>query len=221
MKFIQKIIAVAVILVIAAACSKERHGVDSEVENEEKNGIGAASDKDAETDSSSTQNGSVAQDKNENAATAQQGKGDVDFVLAAADGGLLEVQLGELAQRNGSSREVKEFARTMTIDHGKANDELRSLANKVNISLPSGLSEKSQQKYDELAQKKGADFDDAYGKTMVADHQETIEKFRVEANNGQRQEIRDWAAAKIPNLEHHLEMAQKMNNGGNDSGNGH
>jgi len=44
---------------------------------------------------------------------------------------------------------------------------------------------------------------------MVADHEETVEKCRGDANNGQRQEIRDWAAAKISNLEHHLEMAEK------------
>ena len=108
----------------------------------------------------------------------------------------------------------------MTIDHGKANEELKSLASKLNIDTPKGLSEKSQQKLNELAQKKGKEFDEEYTKMMVADHQQTIEKFRAEATNGHRQEIRTWAEAKIPNLEHHLEMAQKMDSGGNGSSRG-
>ncbi len=45
---------------------------------------------------------------------------------------------------------------------------------------------------------------------MVTDHEETIERFKSVANNGQQQEIREWAAAKVPNLEHHLEMATQM-----------
>jgi len=217
MELIKKIIALAVIVLVTAACSREaQNGVDSPAEEDDPNGIGAAKDTDAKAEKNA-QNDSVAGARDVNASSTQQGKSDVDFVLAAADGGLLEVRLGELAKQKGSSKDVKDFARSMTIDHGKANEELKSLAKKANISIPEGLSEKSQQKYNELAQKKGADFDAAYAKMMVADHQETIDKFRAEASNGQHQEIRDWAAAKIPTLEHHHEMAQKMDNGGVDT----
>ena len=53
---------------------------------------------------------------------------------------------------------------------------------------------------------------------MVTEHQETIEKFQTEAKNGERTEIKNWAEAKIPTLEHHLEMAEKMNSGESPQG---
>ncbi len=140
MKVTKKIVALAVVVLVATACSKEnRHGVDSQVENNEKNETGTAreSGKDGQSDS-------VTNEKNDNATTLQRENGDTDFVLAAADGGLLELRLGELAKQNGSSPEVKEFAQTMIVDHGKANGELKDLAKRANIHVPDRLSEKSQ-----------------------------------------------------------------------------
>jgi putative membrane protein len=217
MKLIRTILSLVVMILIIAACSRDaRHGVDSQDENDDKNGVGVARDNDDEADTTA-RNDSVSRENNSSNTNTRQPHDDADFLIAAADGGMLEVQLGELAKQNASSADVKEFARTMTIDHGKANAELKNLASKLRIDVPTRLSEKSQQKYNELSQKKGKEFDDAYSKLMVQDHQETIEKFRAESNNGQQHEIRTWAEAKIPNLQHHLEMAQKMNNGGNAS----
>jgi putative membrane protein len=199
---IKKSVAIVAIILMVTACT--RHGVDSQ------------NDDNSETESVNSANASEKNDtvsSPDNQSNNQQGKSDADFVLAAADGGMLEVRLGELAMKQASSPNVQAFAKTMTIDHGKANEELKTIATKLNISVASGLSAKSQQKYDDLAQKKGGEFDKAYAGLMVSDHQETIEKFRTEANNGQQTEIRNWAEAKIPTLEHHLKMAERINAG--------
>ncbi|HMG91586.1 MAG TPA: DUF4142 domain-containing protein [Chryseolinea sp.] len=150
------------------------------------------------------------EDKDVNTGNIEQSKSDSEFVLAAADGGLLEARLGELALTKALSPEVKSFAQSMVTDHGKANEELKILASKSNISIPEKLSATSQEKYDAIAQKDGEDFDRAYAEAMVADHKETIENFHVEADKGSESEISDWAEAKITILEHHLMMAQKM-----------
>ena len=41
---------------------------------------------------------------------------------------MAEVELGELAQERAQGEAVKEFARRMVEDHGKANDRLVSIA---------------------------------------------------------------------------------------------
>ena len=154
---------------------------------------------------------SVNQDeKNVNTGNIEESKTDAEFVLAAADGGMLEARLGDLALTKALSPEVKSFAQAMVTDHGKANEELKNLASKLNISIPETLSTASQEKYDAIAQKDGEDFDRAYAEAMVADHTKTIENFYVEANKGSESEITDWAEAKVPILEHHLTMAKKM-----------
>src|SRR5688572_3517319 len=99
---------------------------------------------------------------------------DAEFAVTAADGGLLEVQLGLLAQHNSLSPEVKKLGKMMVDDHTKANEELRNLASKRGISLPERMSEKNQEKYDDFVKKTGSDFDKAYTEFMVKDHKEDI-----------------------------------------------
>jgi putative membrane protein len=133
---------------------------------------------------------------------------DTRFAVDAADGGMMEVELGKLAQTNASLPQVKDFGKMMVDDHSKANDELKALAQQKNISLPSALSEDKRKKYDDLAAMKGRDFDKAYTDFMVSDHKEDIEAFKKEAEKGADADIKAWAGGKVPVLEHHLEMAQ-------------
>src|SRR5215208_2815496 len=58
------------------------------------------------------------------------------FIMEAAQGGIAEVELGRLATDKAQTDAVKQFARRMVADHGKANDELKSLAQSKNITLP-------------------------------------------------------------------------------------
>jgi putative membrane protein len=123
---------------------------------------------------------------------------------------MLEVQLGQLALTKAASPKVKEFAQSMVDDHGKANEELKSLAQTKNITLPSTLSDEKQKDYNKLAEKSGAEFDKAYSEFMVKDHKDDISKFKKAAENAKDGDIKSWAAGKVPVLEHHLSMAEAI-----------
>lgn len=208
MKFLSKIIAFTVIVAVAGACGRDaRNGTDSQSEKGTQTGLGAEPKTNSE---SAIGNSSTTQDST---SANSYPTSPTQFVVTAADGGLLEVRLGELANRNGSSAEVKEFGRTMVSDHQKTNSELLNLANELNISVPDALSEKSQRKYDDLAKKNGSDFDTAYATMMVSGHLETIQLFRTASNISVEPTLREWAGAKLPHLEHHLQMAQRLTDG--------
>ena len=166
--------------------------------------LAAACGKKVETDSAE-----IAEDQNEEKFDSTKVEDDTEFAVKAADGGMLEVKLGELAQSNGSSAEVKKFGQQMITDHGKAGSELQSLAQQKNISIPGTLSDDNQKKYDDLATKTGSDFDKAYSEFMVKDHKEDIDMFQDEADNGKDAELKSWAAEKLPTLKHHLMMAEE------------
>jgi len=151
----------------------------------------------------------VAEDQNE-AKFDERMEDDTEFAVAAADGGMLEVQLGELAQRNGMSSTVKDFGKMMVDDHSKANDELKSMAQAKNITLPTSLSSDKQDTYDDLAKKTGKEFDQAYADLMVKDHKKDIDEFKEEAEDGKNADLKSWAAGKVPTLEMHLQKAQAM-----------
>lgn len=128
------------------------------------------------------------------------------FAKKAAEGGIMEVQLAQIALKNATSPAVKKHAQMMVTDHGKANAELKTLAASKNITLPAVLSEDKQKKVNDLKAKKGAEFDKAYSDFMVEDHKEDIDLFKKEAENGKDAEIKSWAAGKLPTLQSHLQM---------------
>ncbi|MFL5764132.1 MAG: DUF4142 domain-containing protein [Bacteroidia bacterium] len=133
---------------------------------------------------------------------------DVDFMVNAADDGMFEVQMAALAEKKSTDPKVKEFAAQMKKDHSKANEELKSLAAKKNVTLPTKISNKKQDKFDKMNKLEGKDFDDEYSEAMVSDHKDAIDMFQKEADNGKDGEMKAWAAGKIATLKHHLQMAQ-------------
>jgi putative membrane protein len=151
----------------------------------------------------------AAEDQNDEKFEDSKTDDDADFAVEAADGGMLEVQLGTLALTKASSPEVKQFAQMMVDDHSKANNELKAIAQQKNISLPTVLGDDHQKKYDNLNEKAGADFDKDYIDLMVKDHKDDIKEFEDEGNDGKDAEIKSWAAGKVATLRHHLEMAER------------
>ena len=134
--------------------------------------------------------------------------GDSAFVTKAAQGGMAEVKLGELASEKGASAEVKDFGRQMVTDHGKANDELKQLAGSKGITLPRDMGAKHQSEYDRLSKLSGEEFDKAYMQHMVKAHTETVNDFKQESNSGSDSEVKAWAAKTLPTVEHHLQKAK-------------
>ncbi|MEO6316354.1 MAG: DUF4142 domain-containing protein [Chitinophagaceae bacterium] len=137
------------------------------------------------------------------------GQPDADFAVEAADGGMLEVQLGKMAQDKGVSSDVKALGAMMVKDHSAANAELMAVAKEKNITLPAVLSDKNQKTVASLTEKTGTEFDKAYSNYMVSDHKDDIDAFKKEANSGKDSTLTGWARNKVPVLEHHLMMAEK------------
>jgi putative membrane protein len=133
---------------------------------------------------------------------------DNTFATNAAEGGMAEVQLGNLAKDHASSPDVKSFGQTMVDDHTKANDELKSIAAKKNITLPASLNAKDQATYDRLSKLNGAAFDKAYMRDMVSDHRTDVKEFQNEADHGADPDLKSFAGKTLPTLQHHLQLAE-------------
>jgi putative membrane protein len=135
---------------------------------------------------------------------------DKKFLKDAAVGGLMEVELGKLATQKGSSDGVKKFGQKMVDDHSKANDQLKELATKENLQMPSELDSKHQSRLDKLSKLDGPAFDKAYIKDQLKDHEQDVSAFQSEAQNGQDPNIKQFAANTLPTLQEHLSMAKDL-----------
>jgi putative membrane protein len=131
---------------------------------------------------------------------------DTAFALKAAQGGLAEVRLGKLAAGKAASPDVKAFGQHMVDDHTKANEQLKSVAQEERMTLPADVNHEQQATYDQLSKLSGAEFDRAYVKAMVSDHQEDVKDFTKEVKSGQDAKIKAFASQILPVLEQHLEM---------------
>jgi len=135
---------------------------------------------------------------------------DEEFAKKAAQGGMAEVKLGQLAEEKASNETVKNFAQLMVEEHTKANEKLKEAANKENISLPTDLDRKDEAMYESLSKLSGAAFDRAYARNMVKDHQLDVAEFHREATNGRKDGIKSFAEETLPTLQKHLKEARQM-----------
>jgi len=151
----------------------------------------------------------VAQDNSDkmNSKSGKMGMNmDSRFAMAAASGGMTEVQLGQMAKDKGSSQAVKNFGQKMVDDHGKANEELKGIAATKNITLPTSPNAKDQATITKMSGLSGAAFDRAYVKDMVMDHKKDIAAFQKESSSGKDNEIKAFATKTLPTLQEHQKM---------------
>jgi putative membrane protein len=137
-------------------------------------------------------------------------KSDSTFVAKAAAGGMEEVALGKLAQKNAASPQVKQFGQQMVTDHSKANQQLAQAAQESGIALPPNADSKAQKEAAKLANKSGKGFDSTYMKMMLKDHEQDVKEFQKEASSGKAPAVKTTASQTLPVLEEHLTMAKQV-----------
>ena len=121
---------------------------------------------------------------------------DKTFMRKAAKGGMMEVAMGRLAAQNAQSEDVKSFGKRMVVDHSKANDELKSIAAKKGVKLPS---KEPSEKWSS---------DKAYMDMMVKDHEKDLAEFKEEANTGTDPDVKKFAEDTAKVVQEHLDLAK-------------
>jgi putative membrane protein len=122
---------------------------------------------------------------------------DKTFMKKAAKGGMMEVAMGQVAEQKGQSEDVKSFGKRMVADHGKANDELKSIASKKGFQLPS---KEHSVKWTS---------DKAYIEAMVKDHEKDLAEFKEEASGGSDPDVKKFADDTAKVIQEHLDLAKE------------
>ena len=146
----------------------------------------------------------------EKAAGSEKSSTDAAFIKKAANGGMTEVELGKIAADKGQKQDVKDFGQRMVKDHGKANDDLKSVASKMNVEVPDKVNAKHQAMIDKFSKMSGESFDAAYVKAMVKDHKKDIAEFEKAQGEVKNEDLKKFISDTVPVMKEHLEMAEKM-----------
>jgi putative membrane protein len=131
-------------------------------------------------------------------------------MINAAQGGMAEVELSQLASQRAASNEVKQFAQQMIQDHTRANNKLSQLAKQKGVTLPTEMDAQHKALRTQLEKISGRSFDQQYMNAMETDHAKTVALFQSQTQQGQDPDVTAFAATTLPKLQQHWQMARAM-----------
>jgi putative membrane protein len=133
---------------------------------------------------------------------------DKAFVQAASSSGSTEIDAAKLASTQSQDKDVRSFAHHMIVDHTKLALQLK-MAAPHGVTVPKDNSDVSA--LDSLKALHGKEFDTAYiQKVGVQGHQEAVQAFQKEAQDGQNASLKKAAQKALPTIQEHLKMAQDL-----------
>jgi putative membrane protein len=135
---------------------------------------------------------------------------DKNFIHAAAQGGMTEVKLGELAAQKATRDDVKAFGKRMVKDHSAINNDLKALAAQKGVTLPDSLDAKHQAMVDKMAALSGSEFDNAYIASMIKDHKADAKEFKAISAETKDADIKSFVDKSIPVVDGHLKRITAM-----------
>jgi putative membrane protein len=134
---------------------------------------------------------------------------DQTFMRKAAQAGMAEVKLSKLAIEKTQNPDVKRFAQRLIDDHQKANDELKRIATKKGVTLPSDPDAVQNATYDRLAKLSGEEFDRAFMEENSRMHEDAMRLYQNQANMGKDADLKTFASRTLPTLKQHGDMAKR------------
>jgi putative membrane protein len=141
-------------------------------------------------------------------------RADRKFLQEAAEHGMFEVQIGQLASSKGKNPDVKSFGTTLVNDHTNANNELVQLANNKKVELPAAPPRGKRNDLEKMGKLSGDEFDRRFVREVgIKHHEQDIKKFEKASENAKDPELKAWVDKTLPKLREHLATAQKLQSG--------
>jgi putative membrane protein len=135
-----------------------------------------------------------------------------DFVAKAAASDMYEIQAARMAQERAKAPAVKQFAAMMVKDHTQSTNDLKAAIDSSGQALqtPAALPQDKQDLIDKLNKAAPADFDKTYMDQQVDAHQDTLNVLQRYAQDGDVQQLKDFAAKVAPVVQQHLDRAKAV-----------
>ena len=130
------------------------------------------------------------------------------FLKKAIEGNFAEVSMGDLAQKNGQSDNIKSYGKMLSADHAAANLKALGAAKGLGMNPPAEPNAKQKADYDKMSKMSGSAFDKMFATHMIADHQKDIAEYmkasKIEDAAG------EYASGEIDTLRKHLDAAKSL-----------
>ncbi len=142
--------------------------------------------------------------------SADLSKTDKAFLTMAADTNMIQAHLGQMAQNDASSADVKDYGQKLAQNHTTAYQELAELASKTGVTIPKGIDVRRERSVQELKGVKGTLFDRRFVSAEVRENERILAEFRREAEHGQNADVKAYASKMVPIMEDDLHTAERL-----------
>ena len=178
--------------------------------------VGCSSKKDSnkmaeETNDKKVENASTTQAETMASDSKGNDKDVAEYMVALSNTGLSEYEMSKLAVERAKSPAVKEYARKAVAQHAVDEKKMKEEAVQYNITLPTTLSNDSQEMLTKLRDEKaGADFDKKYLDDMADINDKAISKAKSLVSNTDRPALKNFAQRIIADDQEHMDKAKKL-----------
>lgn len=135
---------------------------------------------------------------------------DKQFVMKVGMGNTAEIEAGNLAKEKSANPGIKEFGSMMAMDHGDAQNKLKSIASSLSLTAPDSVDAAHKTAKKKLEGLTGSKFDTEYVNGQIKDHKETIALFEKEIKTGSNSQIKSFASSTLPTIKMHLEKVTAL-----------
>jgi putative membrane protein len=131
----------------------------------------------------------------------------------------MDVELGKLAMKRGTTQEVKSFGETLVKEHGEFDQQLMALAKKTDQTIPAEKPESDAEKQAlvnakqtaaKLKKLEGASFDREFLRFVVEDHDRALARIDSQIAETKNTELAGLLRDAKPTLQRHHDQAREL-----------
>ena len=136
-------------------------------------------------------------------------KDDNEFMKSAAHSDQNEIQQSKMVLAKGVTGMAKEMANKMIADHTKSTADLKVIAAKKGVTLPTDMDAEHKALVPTMQKLSGKELETKYLAQMQADHQKTANTMMAHEKMTQNADLKAFIGKTLPVVQQHLAMAQK------------
>lgn len=135
---------------------------------------------------------------------------DQAFVSEIFESDKAQVELGQLAQQKSQSADVKQLGQKMAENRAKLDQQLKPLADKMDVKMPKEPSKKEREEIAKLETLSGPEFDQEYLKAVAKDNEKDVKDFETESTAATDPNLQQAAKADAPVLAQHQKALEQI-----------
>lgn len=134
---------------------------------------------------------------------------DPEFMKSAAHSDQNEIQLSRLVLAKGVTGMAAEHANMMITDHTKSTADLKTIAQKKNVTLPTDMDAEHKTIAAAMQKLSGKELEKKFLDQMVVDHQKTLNTMAAHQKMTQDADLQGFVTKTTPVIVKHLDMSKK------------